>query len=329
MTDIGQPLVSRRIDAIDFARGAALVAMAIYHFAWDLEFFGYADAGMTTSGGWRLFARSIASSFLFLVGVSLYLAHRDGVRWPAFWRRFAMVAGAASLISAATYLATPATFIYFGILHHIALASLIGLLFVRLPAAALLVAAAAAFAAPFWLTTPALDWPALWWTGLSLNRAPSNDYVPLLPWFGAVLLGIAAARVAIATGLFQRLPAPGHGVVSRSLVWAGRHSLAVYLAHQPILIAIVWLVSQIAPPAALPREVRFTSACQAQCEASRDADFCSVYCVCVLDGLEAEGRFDEVYDDRPSAATSTRLREIVEACSVDAQFMTTPEEATR
>jgi uncharacterized membrane protein len=41
-----------RIVAIDIARGAALLAMASYHFTWDLEFFGYADAGLTAFGPW-------------------------------------------------------------------------------------------------------------------------------------------------------------------------------------------------------------------------------------------------------------------------------------
>jgi len=83
-----------RIELIDLARGAALAAMAVYHFTWDMEFFSYVQAGTTAVGGWKIFARCIASSFLFLVGVSLFLAHRDGVRWPGFWRRLAMVGAA-------------------------------------------------------------------------------------------------------------------------------------------------------------------------------------------------------------------------------------------
>lgn len=317
---------TQRIGAIDLARGVALVAMAVYHFSWDLEFFGYADPGMTTSGGWRIFARAIASSFLFLVGVSLWLGHARGIRWPGFLRRLGMVAGAAALISAATYAAMPGSFIYFGILHHIALASVLGLAFLRLPAIVTLAAALAVIAAPFWLRSTAFDTPLLWWTGLSLNRPPSNDYVPLFPWFAAVLMGIAAARFATSAGLLQRLPQPGTGIVPRTLAWAGRHSLAVYLVHQPVLISLVFLASQLAPPATVPEDTRFIRACSAQCEDSRDADFCSVYCVCVLDTLEAEGRFAEVYEGRPSPATSARLQEIVNTCSFDAELMTTPEE---
>ena len=117
---------SRRIEAIDIARALALVAMAIFHFTWDLENFGYLTPGLTEHGGWRLFARCIASSFLFLVGVSLVLANRNGIRWPAFWKRFAMIVVAAAAITLVTLYVTPDAFIFFGILHEIALASLLG-----------------------------------------------------------------------------------------------------------------------------------------------------------------------------------------------------------
>src|SRR5690606_2738746 len=107
-----------RLEAIDVARGLALVAMAIYHFAWDLEFFGYVPHAMTAQGGWKLLARCIASSFLFLVGVSLFLGHARGIRWRPFLRRLAMVAGAAAAISLVTWLAVPGGLIFFGILHQ-------------------------------------------------------------------------------------------------------------------------------------------------------------------------------------------------------------------
>ena len=155
-TDCEPAIKSNRIEALDLARGFALAAMAVYHFAWDLEFFGYAPPGMTALGGWKLFARCIASSFLFLVGVSLFLAHAQRIRWPGFLRRLAMVAGAAAAISVATYFAVPGAFIFFGILHQIALASLLGLAFLRLPALLTLAVAAAVIVAPTFLRSDLL-----------------------------------------------------------------------------------------------------------------------------------------------------------------------------
>src|SRR5690606_24526482 len=84
-----------RIPLIDQARGVALIAMAIYHFTWDLGFFGYTDPQMATTGGWRIFARVIAGSFLFLVGFSLVLGHQQGFRLRPFLMRFGKIALAA------------------------------------------------------------------------------------------------------------------------------------------------------------------------------------------------------------------------------------------
>lgn len=306
-----------RIPAIDVARGIALVAMAIYHFAWDLEFFGYADPGLTAQGGWKLFARSIASSFLFLAGVSLFLAHVNGIRWQGFWRRFAMVAGAAAAISALTYVAVPGGFIFFGILHQIAFASLAGLLFLRLPAAVNLLIAAAVIAAPHFLRSAAFDHPALWWIGLSSANPPSNDYVPVFPWFGAVLAGIAVARLAAAWGLFERLAGIHFGSWSRPLAFAGRHSLAVYLVHQPVLITLVWLATQVVPPLAETREVTFLRSCERQCAELRDGEFCVSYCACVLSLIETEGLAEAVFSGDSSSTTQAAVGEIAAICTAD------------
>ncbi|AAL51990.1 hypothetical protein BMEI0809 [Brucella melitensis bv. 1 str. 16M] len=115
-----------RLGRIDIAHGIALIAMAIYHFGWDLEFFGYMAPATTAQGGWKLFARCIASSFLFLVGFSLVLAHGRGIRWRPMAKRLLQIIAAAAAISAVTWYMTPDSFIFFGILHQIALASVLG-----------------------------------------------------------------------------------------------------------------------------------------------------------------------------------------------------------
>jgi uncharacterized membrane protein len=322
--EVEQPVArgKGRLEAIDLARGFALLAMAIYHFAWDLEFFGYVEPGTTQVGGWRFFARSIATSFLFLVGVSLVLAHAKGVNWKPFAKRIAMVAGAAGAITLATWIAVPDAFIFFGILHHIALASVLGLAFLRMPLALVLIAAALFFAAPHFLRMPFFDHPALWWLGLAPQNPRSNDYVPMAPFFAAVLMGIATARIASSAGLFDRLRSWSPGRWSRPLQLAGRHSLLVYLVHQPILIAGIWLYAQILPPAEVDPVVSFIGACSRECEAAGRSDaFCGVYCVCVTDDLEREGVFAEVAAGRSSAATDATLRMVVEQCSLEAAPM--------
>jgi len=305
---------SRRIDALDLARGLALIAMAIYHFTWDLEFFGYTDPGLTAFGGWKIFARCIASSFLFLVGVSLFLAHGNGIRWKGFWRRFAMVAGAAAAISIVTYLAVPDGLIFFGILHQIALASLLGLLFLRLPTLLTLIIALAVIAAPNFLRTSFFDHPAWWWVGLSSSNPRSNDYVPLFPWFGAVLLGIVVARLATSSGLFARLAGTSLGSWSKPLTFIGRHSLAFYLIHQPVLIGCVWLFSQVMPPDVPTQEVQFRTSCERTCQETRDGEFCTRYCACMLDTLEKDG-LDELFAGKQTPELRAKLEDSAGYCT--------------
>ena len=204
---------------------------------------------MTAVGGWKLFARCIASSFLFLVGVSLFLGHAQAASaGTASGGGFAMVAGAALAISR-RHLYRRARRLH--LLRHTAPDRAGERARPRLPAAAGVADAGRRGGRDrraHYLRSTFFDHPWWWWIGLSDNRPRSNDYVPVFPWFGAVLVGIAAAKIAERTGLFARLaslaPGAGHG---RS-IFGGRHSLAVYLIHQPVLIGCVWLFSQVFPP---------------------------------------------------------------------------------
>ncbi|MDX8434945.1 DUF1624 domain-containing protein [Mesorhizobium abyssinicae] len=304
-----------RIVAIDIVRGIALLAMASYHFTWDLENFGYTDPGLTAFGWWKIYARCIASTFLFLVGVSLFLAHGRQIRWPGFWKRFAMVAVAALAISLITRIATPDGFIFFGILHEIALASLLGLAFLRLPSLVTIAVAALVIAAPLYLRSQAFDHPALWWVGLSATNPRSNDYVPLFPWFGAVLLGIAAAKLASTSGVLAWLAKLAPGRWSNPLVFIGRHSLAFYLIHQPLLFGSVWLFSQVMPAAPLDQDASFLKSCQISCEQQRDSKFCTSYCGCMLDTLQGEGTLDRLYNGDQTPEFKAHLADLAGACT--------------
>ncbi|MHB2265186.1 DUF1624 domain-containing protein [Aliihoeflea sp. PC F10.4] len=318
MTELVQPSQKNksRIEAIDAARGVALIAMAIYHFAWDLEFFGYAPAGMTTEGGWRIFARSIASSFLFLVGFSLFLAHWRGIRWRPFWKRMAQVAAAAAAITAVTWFVTPDTFIFFGILHHIAVASLIGLAFLRLPALVLVAIAVAFIALPLFWRGDFFNPLLLAWVGLAAAPPRSNDFVPLFPWFAATLLGVAAAKIAMAQGWTERAAGKPLASWTRPLQFIGQHSLAFYLLHQPVLIGIVFLFSQVVPPQAEPPLVGFERACVAQCLETQDETFCPAYCDCVMGEIEGDARVDELFTREPDDAMNAWLGGIAAQCSI-------------
>ncbi|WJH40003.1 DUF1624 domain-containing protein [Aliirhizobium terrae] len=311
---------SPRILLIDTLRGIALIAMATYHLTWDLEFFGYLDPGTATQGFFRIYARSIASSFLFLAGVSLVLAHGRGIRWTSFWKRFAIVAGAAAAISIATYIAFPHEWIYFGILHNIAVSSVIGVLFLQLPLAIgiivplVIVVAMIADASvmPGFLHSPAFDTRWLSWIGFAELPPRSNDYVPLFPWLAALLAGVAIARIAIARGWNFRLA----DVQRRDtlLAKAGRHSLVVYLVHQPVLIGLVYLFSLVSPPPAVDPRVNYMSSCQMSCVKEADEATCRQFCGCTADALIGQQLMTPLQGGEISAQDN-RIQIIAQECS--------------
>ncbi|MCO5084312.1 MAG: DUF1624 domain-containing protein [Rhizobiaceae bacterium] len=306
-----------RVDGLDVARGLALLAMASYHFTWDLEFFGYIEPGTTAQGLWKLYARAIASTFLLLAGVSLALAHGNGIRWQAFWRRFVMVAAAAAAISAATYLAVPNGFIFFGILHQIALGSLLGLVFLRLPPLIILAAALVVIGAPHFLKSPMFDHPWLWWLGLAPINPRSNDYVPVFPWFGVVLVGIGLARSFQQAGLIARLAAIRARDWTKPFRFAGRHSLAVYLIHQPVLIGLVWLFAQIWPAPMVTEQARFTVSCESRCAETQNETFCKRYCGCMLQRIEDAGLLAPIFSGTASEELNSRIGDLALSCSAE------------
>ena len=233
-------MTTSRIEILDLARGVALVAMTIFHFGFDLELFGVKDAGYISQPHWKYFARAIASSFLFLAGFSLFLSHAEGIRWASWKIRMLKIVAASLIITLATYFATPDQYIFFGILHSIAFASLAGLLFLRIPWPVIILIAIGVFAMRYYGRTELLNAPVWFWTGLSAANPNSSDYVPVFPWFSAPLMGIAIAKLCREKNWLEILARPQlDQTPSRVLKFMGRNSLIYYLLHQPIMIAIL------------------------------------------------------------------------------------------
>lgn len=230
-------MVAQRYLAVDLARTAALAGMVAFHFTYDLDAFGWIPPGTAVSGWFWYLARIVAGSFIYLAGLSLWLAHGRGIRWRAFWQRLARIGAAAALVSGITHFALPGLTIFYGVLHSIAVSSLVGLLFLRLPAMLTLAVAAGVFALPYLWADLAFG-GALSWTGLSPVRPMTADFEPFFPWFAPFLAGLATGRLLSHFDLWRHLALPDTPLLRR-LAWPGRHSLAIYLIHQPVLIGLV------------------------------------------------------------------------------------------
>jgi uncharacterized membrane protein len=303
-----------RIDAVDCARGLALVGMAIYHLSWDLADFRLAPPMLPFTPQMRLLSHIVASAFLLLVGVSLALAHRKGLNVRAFWRRLAIVAGAAALVTVGSFVFAPSEPITFGILHCIALASLLAGPFVGAPAWASLAIGLAAIVAPFFIRSTLFDPPWLLWLGLGEALPNTLDWRPLLPWAGGVFLGLAAARPP---GVIEGLKRPdrwrARWAPARWLCFAGRHSLPIYLIHQPILIGLLAALTAWGPLAPRADRSAFLASCQRACVAKGRPDAeCETGCRCVADAVDHSGDADRLESLAPERRAE--LKRLADAC---------------
>lgn len=233
-----------RLLLVDALRGVAIVLMVAFHFCFDLTYFKLAGFDFYEDRFWLNARTLILSMFLFLVGASLVLATRNGIDTRRFLRRLAVIVGAALLVSAGTWWLFAERFVFFGVLHFIALASVLGLAFVRRRWLSL-VAGIALIALGTQYQSSWFDVTGRRWIGLMTYKPLTEDYVPLLPWFGVVLLGIFAGpglqRIA------QKLQSRSTGLLPGWLAAAGRHSLLIYLLHQPLLMGALALYVKLAP----------------------------------------------------------------------------------
>lgn len=302
--------------ALDVARGAALVAMILFHFTWDLDYFALAPAGVTASAAFKGLGDAIAATFLLIVGASLALAARHGFKPQAFVRRVLRIAGAAALITLATWFVFPNEFIFFGILHCIALSSLAAAALLRAPLSLVIVIAAIALALPIFVASPIFNAPIWWWLGLGAHQPVSNDWRPFLPWVGVVLLGLAGARVALAHGVPAGLAAwRPNGWTARALTLGGRRSLLIYLVHQPLLFGVLLLATFLAGHG-LPSEASsYVRNCAAQCtEQGAKAGYCNRVCGCVATRAESTPLWRPVLEGQLSLPQRTQFNAIVTQC---------------
>ncbi|MBC8160010.1 MAG: DUF1624 domain-containing protein [Roseiflexaceae bacterium] len=236
--------VRRRFWEIDAVRGVVVILMVYFHTMWNLYYFGLSDADVY-SAGWQLFARSIGSTFTFLLGLSLCIRRLRAPQGSAGFaeeaRRGLLIFGCGMLVTLATYLFTPDAFVIFGILHLQGLAMLLAYPFVRWPPFWSLLVGLALIALGFAIDTVFVDYPWLIPLGIQEYNRGMADYYPILPWFGFALLGVAAGRLFYPAG--RRgfvLPEWGELPPLRALGWLGSHSLPIYLIHQPIIIGALF-----------------------------------------------------------------------------------------
>ena len=229
-------MTNKRIFALDIFRGWAILLMMVYHFSYDLNYFHYISVHFGKELFWLSFRYLIVSMFLLSVGMSLKLVHSKGISWQKVKRRAYILGASSLLVTIVTYMQFPRTWVYFGILHFIFLASILALPFIHRPYLALFTAISIFVASFFGY----LGFHSLFSYLVHTHNIPrrTEDFLPLFPWFGVVLLGIVLAHF----GLAQKIKPDMTLSINKLTALLGKYSLLVYLVHLPVIFGIVWAV---------------------------------------------------------------------------------------
>ena len=211
---------------LDLWRSLAVLVMLVFHALWDLELFGALPAGTMETPIADVVQYVFGGSFILISGL-LVLRGRQPLR-----RGFVLLCLGLAVAVVTTLIALP---VQFGILTLLGLCMLLcGALrgtLLKLRGAWMAAACALLFAGT-WVLTAHVRVEAGWLFPLGLRRADffSADYWPVLPWAFLYLLGAALGGFLPETAKTRGAP--------KALTFLGRHSLVIYLVHQPVLYGI-------------------------------------------------------------------------------------------
>ena len=223
---------SSRIWEIDALRGLCIPGMIAIHLIYDLvNLYGFVD--WPYPQWYSLFKNNYGALFVILSGLSVTLG-RHCIRRGAEVISFGMVITA---VTAAMYrfgMAGRGILIWFGVLHCIGVCMILWPVFRKLPDRALIALSAALILGGWYLRTVRFGSDALMILGLVSKHFASSDYFPLLPNLGYFLAGAVLGRTLYAEKR-SLLPRLAGMPVIQPLCAMGRHSLFIYLIHQPVL----------------------------------------------------------------------------------------------
>lgn len=238
--------MSKRIWELDALRGVCIVAMVVIHFLYDAVNF-YGLFSWQFSSAFRTLMNWGGVIFLLISGICATLGRHS-------LRRGLIVFACGMLVTVVTVgmyllgLAERIIMIYFGVLHCLGVCMMLWGVLKKLPTRSLALLGATIIALGLWFRTFRVDTPYLFILGLTTSSFETSDFFPLLPHLGFFLLGAVLGRT-----LYRRkttlLPnIDPHAFLIPFFTACGRHSLLIYLLHQPVIALVVWLLAHFVFP---------------------------------------------------------------------------------
>ena len=220
-----------RIDELDSLRATALVMMLFSNFVTDLNHFDLME--VNKGDPWWWLSRATAFLFVSISGFSYFLAHQKEYNFLQTFDRTKRLIGWAFAITIITYIFEPNAYVRFGVLHLLALASIVAFPIARKPQIAFSVGL-------IFLFIPLSSNSNLVWLGLRETGFFAVDYFPLNPWLGIFFISLAISSLIYPKGKpLTQIKWPDRWL------WFGRNTLIIYVVHQPILIGLLLLSGQI------------------------------------------------------------------------------------
>jgi len=243
--------LEKRFWEIDFMRGLAIIMMILFHLLYDLNYFGKYNLNLH-SGFWLYFARATATIFILLVGISLTLSFSRAKKmqmareklYLKYLKRGLKVFSWGLAITLMTWVFLREGFVVFGVLHLIGFSIILAYPFLKFHFWNLLMGIVF-IAFGIYLKNFTFSFPWLMWLGLMPDHFYAVDYFPIFPWFGVILIGVFVGNLAYPdyTRKFNLCELSNSNFsFIRLFCFLGLHSLLIYLIHQPILIALLYLL---------------------------------------------------------------------------------------
>jgi len=241
---------SKRFIELDLLRGFAIVGMIFLHIIWDLDYFGLVSLNVNI----YRFQGIVPLMFFLLIGICLAVSRtkREGQsieEQKVYHNRLVLrglkIFSLGMVFTTITLLAMPGRPIVFGVLHFIGLSIILSVPFLKLKSFNVL------FAALFVLTGFivggfVVENPTALHLAIGFHQANvwehTIDYFPLMPWFGVTLFGVALGNF-LYCGNERRFKMPDFSDRKpvAAFSWLGRHSLAIYVLHQPVIAGALFV----------------------------------------------------------------------------------------